>query len=85
MTGQDAVRSAQAFNEALGAGRRHHERVDGDARAVRCFRQAGHGSAIKFIGTGEQTGSARAISPGRDWQPYLGLGDILAWSDVARQ
>ncbi len=65
MTGQDAVNTAQHFNEALGVTGVVMSRMDGDTRGGAALSmKAMTGGAIKFVGMGEKTRSAGGILPG---------------------
>ena len=67
MTGQDAVNSAGAFNDALELDGVIMTKLDGDARGGALL-SVKHvtGVPIKFIGTGEHFDCARTVSPRRD-------------------
>jgi signal recognition particle subunit SRP54 len=85
MTGQDAVRSAQAFSEALALTGVILTKLDGDARggAALSVRQM-TGAPIKFVGTGEKLGKLEAFHPERMAARILGMGDILGLVEEAR-
>jgi signal recognition particle subunit SRP54 len=86
MTGQDAVHSARAFNEALEVDGVIMTKLDGDARGGALL-SVKHvtGVPIKFIGTGEQLDALEPFRPDGMASRILGLGDILALVDTARQ
>ena len=86
MTGQDAVNSARAFNEALELDGVIMTKMDGDARGGALL-SVKHvtGVPIKFIGTGEQLDALEPFRPDGMASRILGLGDILALVDTARQ
>jgi signal recognition particle subunit SRP54 len=86
MTGQDAVNSARAFNEALELDGVILTKLDGDARGGALL-SVKHitGVPIKFIGTGEQLDALEPFRPEGMASRILGLGDILGLVDVARQ
>lgn len=86
MTGQDAVNSAKAFNEALELDGVIMTKLDGDARGGALL-SVKHvtGVPIKFIGTGEQVDALEPFRPEGMASRILGLGDILGLVDVARQ
>jgi signal recognition particle subunit SRP54 len=86
MTGQDAVNSARAFNEALELDGVIMTKLDGDARGGALL-SVKHvtGVPIKFIGTGEQLDALEPFRPDGMASRILGLGDILALVDTARQ
>jgi signal recognition particle subunit SRP54 len=78
MTGQDAVRSAQAFHERLKLSGVILTKLDGDARggAALSLRKA-VGAPILFVGTGEKLEDLAAFSPERMAGRILGLGDVV--------
>ncbi len=86
MTGQDAVISARAFNEALELDGVIMTKLDGDTRggALLSIKHV-TGVPIKFIGTGEQLDALEQFRPDGMASRILGLGDILALVDTARQ
>ena len=86
MTGQDAVNSAKAFNEALELDGVVMTKLDGDARGGALL-SVKHvtGVPIKFIGTGEHMDSLEPFRPEGMVGRILGLGDILGLVDMAHQ
>ncbi|HJN09641.1 MAG TPA: signal recognition particle protein [Pirellulaceae bacterium] len=86
MTGQDAVNSAKAFNEALELDGVIMTKLDGDARGG-ALMSVKHvtGVPIKFIGTGEHLDALEPFRPDGMAGRILGMGDILALVDTARQ
>ena len=78
MTGQDAVNSAKAFNEALELDGVILTKLDGDARggAVLSVR-AVTGVPIKFLGTGEHLADLEPFRPDGMASRILGGGDLL--------
>ncbi len=78
MTGQDAVNSAKAFNEALELDGVIMTKLDGDARggAALSVKQV-TGVPIKYIGTGEHLDALEEFHPDRMASRILGMGDIL--------
>ncbi|HBD11412.1 MAG TPA: signal recognition particle protein [Porticoccaceae bacterium] len=87
MIGQDAVNTAQAFNEALPLTGVILTKVDGDARggAALSVRQV-TGKPIKFIGVGEKTDALEPFHPDRIASRILGMGDVLSLiEDVERK
>ncbi|MGF6148101.1 p48 [Kingella potus] len=78
MLGQDAVNTAQAFNEALPLTGVILTKMDGDSRggAALSVRKI-TGKPIKFIGTGEKTDGLEAFHPDRIASRILGMGDVL--------
>jgi signal recognition particle subunit SRP54 len=78
MTGQDAVNSAKAFNEALDLNGVILTKMDGDARggaalSIKAVAQV----PIKFIGVGEKLDRLEEFRPEGMAQRILGQGDIL--------
>ncbi len=86
MTGQDAVNSAKAFNEALELDGVILTKLDGDARggAVLSVKHV-TGVPVKFIGTGEHLDALQEFHPERMAQRILGMGDILTLVEQAHQ
>ncbi len=79
MTGQEAVKVAEAFHARLPVTGLVLTKMDGDARggAALSIRQT-TGLPISFIGTGERTDGLEAFHPDRLAQRILGMGDILS-------
>ncbi len=78
MTGQDAVLSAKAFNEALELDGVIMTKLDGDARGGAALSvKAVTGVPIKFIGTGEHLDALEEFHPDRLAGRILGMGDVL--------
>jgi signal recognition particle subunit SRP54 len=78
MTGQDAVRSAAGFAEALPLTGIILTKTDSDARggaALTIVRTTG--KPIKFVGVGEKPEDFEAFHPDRMASRILGLGDVL--------
>jgi signal recognition particle subunit SRP54 len=78
MTGQDAVNSAKAFNEALDLNGVILTKMDGDARggaalSIRAVAQV----PIKFIGVGEKLDRLEAFRPEGMASRIIGQGDLL--------
>ena len=86
MTGQDAVNSAKAFNEALELDGVIMTKLDGDARGGALL-SVKHvtGVPIKFIGTGEHLDALEPFRPEGMASRILGLGDIVGLVDQVRQ
>ncbi|MBR9800340.1 signal recognition particle protein [bacterium] len=86
MTGQDAVRSAKAFNEALELDGAILTKLDGDTRggAALSVKQV-TGVPIKFIGVGEQLDKLEVFHPDRMASRILGMGDIVSLVEKAQQ
>ncbi|MGD9601090.1 MAG: signal recognition particle protein [Gammaproteobacteria bacterium] len=86
MMGQDAVRTAQAFNEALPLTGVILTKTDGDARggAALSVRHV-TGKPIKFIGVGEKTHALEPFHPDRVASRILGMGDVLSLIEEVEQ
>ena len=84
MTGQDAVNTARAFNEALGVTGIVLTRMDGDARggAALSMRQV-TGAPIKLTGSGEKLDALEDFYPERVASRILGMGDIVGLVEKA--
>ncbi len=78
LTGQDAVNSARAFDEALPLTGVILTKTDGDARggAALSLREV-TGKPIKFLGIGEAMDALEAFHPDRVASRILGMGDVL--------
>ncbi|WP_437225846.1 signal recognition particle protein [Planctomicrobium sp. SH661] len=86
MTGQDAVNSAKAFNEALELDGVILTKLDGDSRGGAALSvKAVTGVPIKFIGTGEQTDRIEPFHPDRMAQRILGQGDVATLLETAQR
>lgn len=86
MIGQDAVNTAQAFNEALPLTGVVLTKVDGDARggAALSVRQV-TGKPIKFLGVGEKVDALEVFHPDRIVSRILGMGDVMSLIEEAEQ
>lgn len=86
MTGQDAVRSAQAFDQKIGLTSIILTKLDGDARggAALSIVYVTH-KPIKFIGVGEKFDKLEVFHPDRMASRILGMGDILSLIEKAEQ
>ncbi|MDR3182069.1 MAG: signal recognition particle protein [Planctomycetaceae bacterium] len=86
MTGQDAVNSAGAFNDALELDGVILTKLDGDARGGAAL-SVKHitGVPIKFIGTGEMTDALEEFHPDRMAGRILGMGDMLTLIEQAAE
>ncbi|MGI9177639.1 MAG: signal recognition particle protein [Pirellulales bacterium] len=86
MTGQDAVRSAKAFNEALELDGVIMTKLDGDARGGAALSvKSVTGVPIKFIGTGEQIEALEDFHPDRMAGRILGMGDVVSLVEEAQR
>jgi len=78
MTGQDAVRSAAGFGEALALTGIILTKTDGDARGGAALTVVSTtGKPIKFVGVGEKPEDFEPFHPDRMASRILGLGDVL--------
>jgi signal recognition particle subunit SRP54 len=86
MTGQDAVNSAGAFNEALELDGVIMTKLDGDARGGALL-SVKHvtGVPIKFIGTGEHLDALEPFRPEGMAGRILEMGDIVAMAREAHR
>jgi signal recognition particle subunit SRP54 len=85
MTGQDAVRSAQAFEEKIGLTSVILTKLDGDARGGAALSIVSvTGRPIKFIGVGEKPDKLEVFHPERMASRILGMGDILSLIEKAQ-
>ena len=86
MTGQDAVNSAKAFDQALPLTGVILTKMDGDTRggAALSIRQI-TGKPIKFIGVGESTSALEAFHPDRIASRILGMGDVVSLVEDVEQ
>ena len=86
MTGQDAVKSAQAFSERIGLTSIILTKLDGDARGGAALSiVAVTGGPIKFIGVGEKFDKLEVFHPDRMASRILGMGDILSLIEKAEE
>ncbi len=86
MTGQDAVNTAKAFNEALGVTGIVLTRMDGDARGGAALSmRAITGAPIKLIGVGEKLDALEDFHPERVAGRILGMGDIVGLVERAAE
>lgn len=86
MTGQDAVRSAEAFHKRLGITGVILTKMDGDARggAALSIRHI-TGQPLKFVGTGEKPDALEPFHPDRIANRILGMGDVLSFIEKVEQ
>jgi len=86
MTGQDAVLSAKAFNEALELDGVIMTKLDGDARggAALSVKEV-IGRPIAFASTGEKIADFEQFHPDRMASRILGMGDVLTLIEKAEQ
>lgn len=86
LTGQDAVQTAQIFQDQVGVSGIVLTRLDGDARggAALSMRHV-TGCPIKFVGTGEKLEALEAFDPARMAGRILDMGDIVALVEKAAE
>lgn len=86
MTGQDAVRVAQEFDQRVGLTGLILTKMDGDARggAALSMRSV-TGVPIKFLGVGEKPGDLETFHPDRLASRILGMGDVLTLIEKAEE
>ena len=86
MTGQEAVRVAEAFHAKLPVTGLVLTKMDGDARGGAALSiRAATGLPIAFLGTGERTDGLEAFHPDRLAQRILGMGDILSFVERVQE
>ena len=85
MTGQEAVRVATDFNNAVNITGLIMTKVDGDARggASISMREV-TGVPIKFLGTGEKLSEVEVFHPDRLANRILGMGDVMTLIEKAQ-
>ena len=86
MTGQDAVLSAKAFNEAIDYDGVVLTKMDGDTRGGAALSvKAVSGKPIKFVSTGEKMESLDVFYPSRVADRILGMGDVVSLVEKAQE
>jgi signal recognition particle subunit SRP54 len=86
MTGQDAVRVADDFNQRVGLTGLILTKVDGDARGGAAISvRSVTGVPIKFLGVGEKTDALEVFHPDRLASRILGMGDVLTAIEKAQE
>lgn len=86
MTGQDAVNTARAFNDALGVTGIVLTRMDGDARGGAALSMRSiTGAPIKFSGSGEKLDALEEFHPERVAGRILGQGDVVGLVERAAE
>jgi signal recognition particle subunit SRP54 len=85
MTGQEAVRVASDFNNAVDVTGLIMTKIDGDARggAAISMREV-TGVPIKFLGTGEKLDALEQFHPDRMSSRILGMGDVMTLIERAQ-
>jgi signal recognition particle subunit SRP54 len=86
MTGQEAVKVAQAFEETVGIDATILTKLDGDARGGAALSiKAAVGKRIQFVGMGEKLEALEPFHPDRMASRILGMGDVLTLIEKAEQ
>jgi len=86
MTGQEAVRIAQGFHEALALTGIVLTKLDGDARGGAALSIRGvTGVPVKFVGTGERVDGLEVFDPHRMAGRILQQGDVVGLVEKAQQ
>ena len=86
MTGQDAVRIARGFHEAIGLTGVVLTKMDGDARGGAALSiYAATAAPIKYMGTGEGLDAIEPFRPERIAGRMLAMGDVLTLVEKAEQ
>ena len=86
MTGQDAVKSAEAFHKRLGITGVILTKMDGDARGGAALSvKVITGAPIYFVGTGEKVANLEVFHPERVAQRILGMGDVMSLIEKTQQ
>ena len=86
MTGQDAVESARAFNEAIDYDGVVLTKMDGDTRGGAALSiKAVTGKPIKFVSSGEKMEALDIFYPARVADRILGMGDVVSLVEKAQE
>jgi signal recognition particle subunit SRP54 len=86
LTGQDAVITAQNFDDRIGISGVVLTRMDGDGRGGAALSmRAVTGKPIKFVGLGEKMDALEEFTPQRIAGRILGMGDIVALVEKAQE
>ncbi len=86
MTGQDAVNTAQTFNDRLNFDGVVLTKLDGDTRGGAALSiKSVVNKPIKFIGTGEKLDALDMFYPNRMAERILGMGDVVSLVERAQQ
>ena len=86
MTGQDAVESAKAFNEAIDYDGVVLTKMDGDTRGGAALSiKAVTGKPIKFVSSGEKMEALDIFYPARVADRILGMGDVVSLVEKAQE
>ena len=86
LTGQDAVQTASAFNEAVNVTGIVLTRLDGDARGGAALSMTKvTGCPVKLVGTGEKLDALEEFHPDRMAGRILDMGDVVALVEKAAE
>ncbi len=86
LTGQDAVNTAENFDERIGISGVVLTRMDGDGRGGAALSmRAVTGKPIKFVGLGEKMDALETFEPDRIAGRILGMGDIVSLVEKAQE
>ena len=86
LTGQDAVNTAQNFDDRIGISGVVLTRMDGDGRGGAALSmRAVTGKPIRFVGLGEKMDAIETFEPERIAGRILGMGDIVALVEKAQE
>ncbi|MDO5000585.1 MAG: signal recognition particle protein, partial [Bacteroidales bacterium] len=86
MTGQDAVESAKAFNQAIDYDGVVLTKMDGDTRGGAALSiKAVTGKPIKFVSSGEKMEALDIFYPARVADRILGMGDVVSLVERAQE
>lgn len=86
MTGQDAVNTAEAFNQRIDFSGVVLTKLDGDTRGGAALSiKYTVGKPIKFVSMGEKMDSLDVFHPDRMSQRILGMGDITSFVEKAQE
>jgi signal recognition particle subunit SRP54 len=86
MTGQDAVNTAEAFNQKINFDGVVLTKLDGDTRGGAALTiKYTVNKPIKFVSTGEKVDTLDVFHPDRMAQRILGMGDIISFVERAQE
>ncbi len=86
LTGQDAVHTAENFDDRIGVSGVILTRMEGDGRGGAALSmRAVTGRPIKFVGTGEKLEALEEFHPERVAGRILGMGDIVGLVEKAQE
>jgi signal recognition particle subunit SRP54 len=86
MTGQDAVKMAERFDQEVGVDGVILTKMEGDARGGAVLSiKAATGKPIKFVGVGEKLDALEPFHPDRVASKILGMGDLLSLIERAQE